>query len=101
MTENEAIEELKSFPISCLDFNEKQALDIAIKVLSEIVQYKAIETVEEFKTLKEKNVAKKIIQTVENGRMKRIFSCCGTDCTQMTSWMIPKFCPHCGSKIET
>lgn len=51
-------------------------------------------------TLKEKNEPKKIIQTVENGKMKRVFSCCGKDCTQMTSWITLSFCPYCGQAID-
>ena len=100
MTENEAQKWLERFE---WDDSEEtsEALATICEALQEYSRFKAIGTVEEFKTLKEKNVAKKIIQTVENGKMKRIFSCCDTDCTQMTSWMIPKFCPHCGSKIET
>lgn len=41
-----------------------------------------------------------IIETVEHGRMKRVFSCCGTDFTQMTCWMIPKYCPECGAILH-
>ena len=42
----------------------------------------------------------KIIETIENGRMKRVFSCCGTDFTKMTCWMTPNYCPECGAKVE-
>ena len=42
----------------------------------------------------------RIIQTIEDGRMKRVFSCCGTDFTQMTCWMTPKYCPECGAIID-
>lgn len=45
--ENEALEELKTFPINCLDFKENQALQIAIQDLEEIQQYRAIGTVED------------------------------------------------------
>ena len=41
-----------------------------------------------------------IIETIENGRMKRVFSCCGTDFTEMTCWMTPNFCPECGAKMD-
>lgn len=53
MTRNEALEELKTFPVSCLDFKENQALQVAIKALEEIQQYRALETVEELKTFKD------------------------------------------------
>jgi hypothetical protein len=41
-----------------------------------------------------------IVQTIKNGRACRTFSCCGTDCTEMTSWMWPKYCPWCGAKLN-
>ena len=41
-----------------------------------------------------------IIETIEDGHMKRVFSCCGTDFTKMTCWMTPNFCPECGAKME-
>lgn len=42
----------------------------------------------------------KIIETIENGRMKRVFSCCGEDFTELTCWMTPNYCPECGAKID-
>lgn len=42
----------------------------------------------------------RIIQTIKNGKYNRVFSCCGTDFTNLTMWMIPNFCPHCGAKID-
>ena len=41
-----------------------------------------------------------IIETIENGRMKRGFSCCGEDFTKLTCWMTPNYCPNCGAKID-
>lgn len=41
-----------------------------------------------------------IIETIEDGRMKRVFSCCGTDFTKMTCWMHPNYCPNCGAKMD-
>ena len=41
-----------------------------------------------------------IIETIEDGHMKRVFSCCETDFTKMTCWMTPKYCPNCGAKID-
>ena len=40
-----------------------------------------------------------IIETVEKGRMKRVFSCCGCDFTSLTCWITPKFCPSCGAPM--
>ena len=41
----------------------------------------------------------KIVETVEKGRMKRVFSCCGCDFTSLTCWITPKFCPSCGAPM--
>lgn len=41
----------------------------------------------------------RIIESWETGRSKRKFSCCGADCTTMTQWMWPKYCPYCGAKM--
>ena len=42
----------------------------------------------------------RIIETIDDGHMKRVFSCCGTDFTQMTCWMTPKYCPECGAILH-
>ena len=41
-----------------------------------------------------------IIETIEDGHMKRVFSCCGTDFTEMTCWITPNYCPNCGAKMD-
>lgn len=38
MTEQEALLELKSFPVNCLDFKEQMALDMAIKALEKQIE---------------------------------------------------------------
>lgn len=40
-----------------------------------------------------------IIETTKDGRINRRFSCCGTDCTEMTKWLVPNFCPYCGAQV--
>ncbi len=42
----------------------------------------------------------KIIETIEHGKHKRTFSCCGTDFTNLTMWYKPKYCPNCGAKMD-
>lgn len=42
----------------------------------------------------------RIIESWKTGRSKRKFSCCGTDCTTMTQWMWPKYCPYCGARMD-
>lgn len=41
-----------------------------------------------------------IIQTIKNGKMNRVFSCCNTDFTQLTMWITPNYCPNCGAKMD-
>lgn len=110
MTENEALEELKTFPINCLDFKENQALQVAIKALEEIRAYRAIGTIEEFKALKEKNVAKKpTIERVNysHNQYADNYKCpvCGQrmiskDETGWYSGRRSKYCDNCGQKLD-
>lgn len=89
MTENEALEELKTFPINCLDFKENQALQVAIKALSEIQKYRAIGTIEEFKALKEKNEPKE---------MDRFY--CPICRHYFEDTDAYNYCPACGQKMK-
>ena len=41
----------------------------------------------------------RVIETIEDGRMKRVFSCCGTDFTGITCWMRPNYCPTVGQRL--
>lgn len=41
----------------------------------------------------------RIIESIENGKMKRVFSCCGEDFTKLTMWLRPNYCPNCGTKM--
>ena len=117
MTENEAIKELKE------DYNElgkaipcdtgwgvaiNEAYSIAIKALEEIQEYRAIGTVEEFKALKEKSVAKKpyIQQIVKDFREHDCYECPNCDCfvgyvseCQEEHYQYI-YCPNCGQKLD-
>lgn len=42
----------------------------------------------------------KILETIENGKMKRVFTCCGKDFTTLTQWYMPDYCPNCGAKMD-
>lgn len=42
----------------------------------------------------------KIVETIENGKMKRVFTCCGEDFTKLTQWYMPDYCPNCGAKMD-
>lgn len=42
----------------------------------------------------------KIIETIKDGKMNRVFSCCGHDFTKLTCWYMPKYCPNCGARMD-
>ena len=42
----------------------------------------------------------RIVGSLEDGRYRRRFSCCGEDATMITEWAWPKYCPNCGAKID-
>lgn len=44
--------------------------------------------------------AGKIIETIKDGRMYRICSCCAQALTGLTSWCMPNYCPNCGTPLE-
>ena len=42
----------------------------------------------------------RIVGSLEDGRYRRRFSCCGEDATMITQWAWPKCCPNCGAKLD-
>ena len=42
----------------------------------------------------------RVVEAIENGRMKRVFSCCGEGFTELTCRITPNYCPNCGAKID-
>ena len=42
----------------------------------------------------------RIVGSLEDGRYRRRFSCCGEDATMITEWAWPKYCPNCGAKMD-
>ena len=42
----------------------------------------------------------RIVVSLEDGRYRRRFSCCGEDATMITQWAWPKYCPNCGAKMD-
>ena len=42
----------------------------------------------------------RIVRSLEDGRYRRRFSCCGEDATMITQWAWPKYCPNCGAKMD-
>ena len=103
MTENEALEELKTFPTNCLDFKENQALQVAIQALEEVQAYRAIGTVEEFKALKEKNEPKKPYSD-QNGLLDaKMWHCPVCKKEVISDWnrdLANGYCHNCGQAID-
>ena len=42
----------------------------------------------------------RIVGSLEGGRYRRRFSCCGEDATMITQRAWPKYCPNCGAKMD-
>ena len=42
----------------------------------------------------------RIVGSLEDGRYRRRFSCCGEDATMITQWAWPKYCHNCGAKMD-
>ena len=118
MTENEAIERLKCMRLF-LEISDKQnenkfleddyiANKIAIQALKEIQQYRAIGTIEEFKALKEKSVAKKqgnINDFDSHLKLSKAgFLCCSSTNKNIRYPLISlsdlDHCPRCGQKLD-
>ena len=73
---------------------EDYVFEAAIKALEEIQQYRAIGTIEEFKDLKEKSVAKKP-RVYANGTRH----CPNEDCEEVI-YTSDEYCLKCGTKID-
>ena len=108
MTENEAIDKLNNlhYKIVHTSFcnkvyeSEIEALCMAKDCLKEIQQHRAIGTVEEFKDLKEKSVAKKVFDFQVN----KMQSFCEDDFGREMPCTIKVFqfyCPNCNRKIAS
>lgn len=110
MTENEAMKNLETlerfYRIAksgsalhevLINFVTLEDLVVAIQALEEIQKYRAIGTVEEFKALKEKNVAKKPRFYAHN------YYC--TECGNLVGnnefeWQRFLYCDKCGQKLD-
>ena len=96
MTREEAIEALQKFVNGyekniCGEAVRQNGFVQAIKVVISALRPITREQVEKMRG--------EVVETVEKGRMKRVFSCCGCDFTSLTCWITPKFCPSCGAPI--
>lgn len=108
MTENEAKYYLLEHKPIVGFKTHNEALDVAINALSEIQQYRAIGTVEEFKDLKEKSVAKKqgnINDFDSHLKLSKAgFLCCSSTNKDIRYPLISlsdlDYCPRCGQKLD-
>lgn len=104
MTENEARKILDGIDEVCGDLPEdgndvEIALMMAKDALSEIQAYRAIGTVEKFKTLEEKNKPMKVKEI----HCDEYYcpSCGSENSTSDVHTVGDNFCPHCGQALET
>ena len=115
MTENEAIVRMK-YRIDTATYNigkgsdgkAYEDMEIAIKALEEIQQYRAIGTVEECQKARERQIGKNPIilseQSVESERklyIAKYFKCptCGNTSTYFGG--LPNNCHNCGQSLES
>lgn len=69
------------------------------KVIEELTEYRAIGTIEEFKDLKEKSVAKKSKEVHEN-EVCIDFICPNCKEAVYGQPYRPNYCKHCGQKLD-
>ena len=114
MTENEAIVRMKyridtAMNIAGKGINGKayEDMEIAIKALEEIQQYRSIGTVKECRDAVERQRAKKPEFEINFGDYESRFSCeCGKkivvrhDCGVMDNNDAPNYCLNCGQKLD-
>lgn len=84
--------------------NQKEAFSVAINALEKVQKFEAIGTIEEFKALKEKSVAKKpYIQQSERGDCFECPNCdsfIGYECDCRDEHYQIGYCPNCGQAID-
>ena len=108
MTENEAMKNLETlerfYRVAksgsalhevLINFVTLEDLVVAINALSEIQQYRAIGTIDEFKALKEKATPKKL-------EIEKFWGYDDLMCPNCKSYKIrnPKYCCDCGQKLD-
>lgn len=103
MTENEALEYLKSSKRKSNMLGILPGSDIGntiIKALEEVQQYRAIGTVEECREAIEKQKSKKPIKSKEQKIRYVNTYYCPTCNLGFTGFNIAKWCYHCGQKLD-
>lgn len=102
MTENEAIVRMRCRIDTATEVIGKgsdgkayEDMEIAIKALEEVQQYRAIGTVEECRETRERQRGKKPVIGNDNGRPRKCCSVCGCFYSPTS-----KYCPKCGQGIS-
>lgn len=108
MTENESLKRMKM----CIGISPSENIVNSFKIFSDVLeelqQYRAIGTVEEFKALNEKNMAKKQGNINEHESHLRLskagFLCCGATNKTVRYPLISlrdlEYCPRCSQKLD-
>lgn len=108
MSENEAIKKIQYRINTASEVVGKGAdgkafedLEMAIQALEERQQYRAIGTVDEFKALNEKSVAKKVVveHIPKTSWTKEISHYLCPCCNHIFSFGGTTYCPNCGQKL--
>lgn len=115
MTENEKLVRDETEAIECLKSNKptggylmlQESIDMAIKALEEVQQYRAIGTPEKCREAVEKQTAKKPIFGYNLSDTLSVFHCeCGNtikvshDIGIMNNNNAPNYCSHCGCRLD-
>ena len=104
MTESDALEILtrddEEMRKGFFCINDFFAIEVAKKALEEIQQYRAIGTVSEFRELKEKATAKKVIQHRIDDLTFYICPTCGKANANSRLKTEPKYCKGCGQHLD-
>ena len=97
MTVQEAIRELHNIrPLGgIIPQKRAEAIDIAIKCMEEVEQYRALGTVEELKEAREKQVAKK--PNIVGGEFIKLAEC--SECNTVIRFK-QEYCHKCGNKVN-
>nr|DAV48383.1 MAG TPA: TFIIB zinc-binding [Caudoviricetes sp.] len=107
MTENKAIEELHRIrPYGgIIPQRRAEALDVAIKALEEVQQYRQIGTVEECREAVEKQTARKgIREKIKKGYNRGMHHCYCPVCYEKgdlrNKYNVGLYCSDCGQKLD-
>ena len=100
MTENEAKKHLELCKTSRMFIPNNGVLEVAIQALEKVQAFEAIGTIEDFKALKEKSVAKKAIVYGHNDAVGTDVGLCPVCNDRPLRACDNQYCPDCGQKLD-